>query len=112
MRWYEAALYKREVTGKDKLGHETAEDVEAGTCVVRKAPVKAVQGEIEGNRYKTITRVFLTPTEALEFKGITRVKVWQRMFTLENVASLENGHTMLTCVYHKPEADDESEADS
>ena len=107
MRWYEATLYELAPTGKDKLGHEISEEIECGSCLVRKAPVKAVQGDIEGNRYKTITRVFLTPKPADGFKGVSSVEVPGRKFRLSNVTSLENGHTMLTCTYDKPEADHE-----
>ena len=111
MKWYEATLYEQKVTGKDKLGHEIVSEVERDTCSVRKAPVKAEQNDVEGNRHKSITRVFLTLTPACEFRGISSVKVWQRKFELANVASLENGHTMLTCYFPKPEVDHESEAD-
>lgn len=108
MRWYKATLYRPMITGKDRLGHEiVSDDVKVDYCIVRKAPVKAEQGDIEGNRYKTITRAFLTPQMADTFKGITSVGVLGRKFRLENVTSLENGHTMLTCVYCKPEVDDE-----
>ena len=111
MRWYEATLYKQEVTGKDKLGHEIVPEVEDGTCIVRKAPVKAEQNDVEGNNFKAITRVFLTTKPADEFRGVTSVRVWQRKFKLVNVTSLENGHAMLTCYFPKTEVYHESEAD-
>ena len=110
MRWYEATLYRREVTGKDKLGHEISQEAECGSCIVRKAPVKAEQMDVEGNDHKSITRVFLTTTPPCEFRGVSSVKVWQRKFNLVNVASLENGHTMLTCYFPKLEVAHESEA--
>ena len=112
MRWDEATLYAEEVTGRDKLGHDTVEEAECGTCIVRRAPVKAERDETEGNRHKSITRVFMTPTPADEFRGVTSIKVWQRKFKIDHVASLENGHSMLTCFFPKLGAEDESKADS
>lgn len=105
MRWYEATLCRQDAYTEDKLGHPVVDEVEFDTCIVRKAPVKAVEGDIEGNRYRTMRRTFLSPRQPHQFIGVSSMRVCGVKYQLENVTSLENGHTMLTCVHCKPEAE-------
>lgn len=109
MRWFEATLYERDVFSRDKLGHDLSREKKAGSCIVRKAPVKAQQYDTEGNRFKYIRRVFLTPTPADEFRSVTSIETRGRRYELESAASLEDGHTMLTCVHYKPEVENACE---
>lgn len=108
MRWYEALMLSPVAVSTDKLGHDITELQGSGTCLVRKAPVKPYEDDVEGNRMRRLQRAFLTPTAAECFAEVKAVKVRGRTYKLDNVASLENGHTMLTVTDYKPEVADAS----
>lgn len=103
MRWYTARLFRKKVTGKDRLGVEQVKEVECGWCTVRVAPVHASKMDETGNTAHFVERNFITMKPARDFQGVTKIETRGKVYELKEVTDLENGQTMLNGIYYKPE---------
>lgn len=101
MRWYSATLYKSVEVEKNKLGTPIIEDVEAGSCALRQAPVSSTLKAIEGNDAHIVVRTFSTRKPAEEFAEITAFEFRGKKFRLTEVSDSMIG-TIITGTYSKP----------
>lgn len=105
MRRYTARLLKVIETGRNKLGTPVCEEVEAGCCVVRKAPASADLVRTEGNDAHVVTRTFATKRPARDFMGVTSFEVQGLTYRLVDVSQTEI-ETLITGRLSKLEAFD------